>query len=206
MPLLLPSTEELETLAARAVTDDKALQELGRLNEQLGRAANARIRNLEKAGETGDAYQWLIRQTGKNRLSQAKTGGAEYLLRQATAAKNFLKRKESSISGVRDVQKRTAGTISQRYGLEKLKGHSLRRFTDFLKTDAFNELKKFLGSDIIRDLMEGAAKNSLDELKGAYEQYLSGKTDEDLLSIYDKWKTGKLNKQPDGEEEEDEDY
>lgn len=204
MPLLLPSTEELERLAARAVTDDKALQELGALNERLARAANQRIRELEKKGETGDAYQWLIRQTGKNRLSQAKTGGAEYLLRQATAAKNFLKRKESTISGIRAVQKQTAATIAKRYGLNGLKGHSLKRFNDFLKTDAFSELKKFLGSDIIRDLMEGAQENSLDDLLGAYEQYLSGKTDDDLLTIYEDWKDGNLQSE-DGEEYEDED-
>lgn len=204
MPLLLPSTEELERLAARAVTDDKALQELGKLNERLARTANQRIRELEKRGETGDAYQWLIRQTGKNRLSQAKTGGAEFLLRQATAAKNFLKRKESSISGIRAIQKQTANSIAKRYGLSGLKGHSLQRFNDFLKTDAFSELKKFLGSDIIRDLMEGAQENSLDDLLGAYEQYLSGKTDDDLLTIYEDWKDGNLQSK-DGEEDEDED-
>ena len=205
MPLLLPSTEELERLAARAVTDDKALQELGKLNERLARAANQRIRELEKRGETGDAYQWLIRQTGKNRLSQAKTGGAEYLLRKATAAKNFLKRKESTISGIRAIQKQTAKSIAKRYGLSGLKGHSIQRFNDFLKTDAFPELKKFLGSDIIRDLMEGAQENSLDDLLGAYEQYLSGKTDDDLLTIYEDWKDGNLQSD-DGEDEEDEDY
>lgn len=191
MQIRIPTVEEMEELAARAVTDDNALRELGQLNSRLSRAANERIRGLERAGETGDALQWLIRQTGRNRLSQAKTGGAEFLLRRAREAAAFLHRKESSIGGVRQVQSKMLKSLAASTGFGgRMTKAAQRRFTEFLKTDAFAELKKFLGSGIMKDLQEANADraDALSELEEAYNAYIEKRTDEDLVSIYDSWR------------------
>lgn len=203
MPIRIPNIEELEALASRAVTDDSALADLGELNSRLARAANQRLRALEKAGETGDARAWLIRQTGKARLSQAKTGGAEFLLRQARQAADFLRRKESSLAGVYEVQKKMIGSLQKSSKFGAMMGKAGKhRFTEFLKTDAFKELKKFVGSDVIYDIMRGAENDSLQALEDAYNAYLENRTDEDLLTIYYDW--AEQNNIPDGGEEYEE--
>ena len=55
----VPTTEFIEDLAQEAARGNAdALNELGRLNEKLGRTANQRLRDLEKKGYTSsEAYK-----------------------------------------------------------------------------------------------------------------------------------------------------
>ena len=73
------SLDQLETIAARAAAgDNAALSELGKYNEKIGRRMNQRMRELEKAGKTGDAYKRIQESLGGGtRFSQARTGSAE---------------------------------------------------------------------------------------------------------------------------------
>lgn len=184
------SFDTIESLATRAAGGDSgALAELGRLNSKYGRAANQRMRELEKRGMETGAYIRAQDVTGKEkpRFSQAKTGSAEALMRSIEETTKFLNYQTSTVSG--EMQRRE--NIMQ--GMERAGynvGNDKESFLRFLDSDAWNEIRGMFGSkdamQRVSDALESGAQIS--ELMAAYEEFQRGEgAAEDILQVWDGW-------------------
>ena len=182
------SFEHIEDLAGRAADGDtSALAELGRLNSKYGRAANERMRSLERKGLETDAYTRAVDELGKARFSQAKTGDAETLLRSLEKVTKFLNYQTSTISG--EMERRThilEGMERAGYNV----GNDRAAFLRFLDSDAWNEIRGMFGSkdamQRVSDAMEQGA--NIDDLINSYEEFKAGESKmEDVLQVWDGW-------------------
>lgn len=179
--LKIPSLGTLEDLATRAAGgDNEALRRLGKESERLNRALNQRMRTLEKAGKTGDAYK-LIKEAfgGKTRGSQARTGSAEQLFRNARSAASALGYKESTLGGIREVDTKTANKVAQHFGhKEPLTKSQVDNLNKFMASDAWKEMVKVFGSDspTAGDAVD-LILNGEDELRDAFMEAISGYDD-----------------------------
>jgi len=182
------SFEHIEDLAGRAAGgDNSALAELGRLNSKYGRAANERMRSLERKGLETGAYTRAVDDLGRARFSQAKTGDAETLLRSLEKVTKFLNYQTSTISG--EMMRRSnilEGMERAGYNVGKDKAAFLR----FLDSDAWNEIRGMFGSkdamQRVSDAMEQGA--NIDDLINSYEEFQAGESEaEDVLQVWDGW-------------------
>lgn len=183
------SMEDIENLATKAATGDaSALSELGRLNSKYGRAANQRMRELEKREMKTGAYRRAVDETGgKGRFSQAKTGDPETLLRSLEKIVKFMNYQTGTVSGE---MKRRENILK---GLERENynvGTDRKAFLDFLDSDAWNEFKSMFGSKDamkqISDAMERGA--NITDLLDAYNDFTNKESEaEDLLQVWDGW-------------------
>lgn len=183
------SFEDIENLATKAATGDaSALSELGRLNSKYGRAANQRMREMEKHGLETGAYKRAVEDTGgKGRFSQAKTGDAETLLRSLEKVTKFMNYQTSTVSGEME---RRANILE---GLDRAGynvGSDRKAFLRFLDSDAWNEIRGMFGSKDamkrVSDAMERGA--NIDDLVNAYNDFVAGESEsEDILQVWDGW-------------------
>ena len=182
------SFEKIEDLAGRAAGgDSSALAELGRLNSKYGRAANERMRALERKGFETGAYKRAVEELGKARFSQAKTGSAESLLRSLEKVTKFLNYQTSTLSG--EMERRSnilEGMERAGYNVGKDKAAFLR----FLESDAWNEIRGMFGSRDamarVSDAMERGA--NIDDLVESYNEFTAGESEaEDILQVWDGW-------------------
>lgn len=182
------SFENIEDLAGRAAGgDSSALAELGRLNSKYGRAANERMRALERKGFETGAYNRAVEELGKARFSQAKTGSAESLLRSLEKVTKFLNYQTSTLSG--EMERRSnilEGMERAGYNVGKDKAAFLR----FLESDAWNEIRGMFGSKDamarVSDAMERGA--NIDDLVESYNEFTAGESEaEDILQVWDGW-------------------
>lgn len=181
----------IENLAnAAAGGDSSALSELGRLNSQLGRRANQRMRELEKQGLSGTAaYNRAAEALGKEkpRFSQAKAGDAENLLRSLEETTKFLNYQTSTVTGeMLRRQNVLEGLENAGYSV----GNNKKAFLDFLDSGAWTEVKGLFGSKdamrLISDAMERGA--NIADLTRAFTEFQKGESEaEDILQVWDGW-------------------
>lgn len=178
----IPTNDQLEALASRAAMgDNTALDELGALNERIGRMANNRMRRLEKAGKTGDAYKRIANTVGmeKPRFSQAHTGSAESLFQSARTAAAALRQKETTLSGISDVDIKTVDGILEHFGKDPAKYTKAQKLNvaDFLKTDAWKSLKNLYKSDALNEVTDQALNDDFEEAVQAFEEWNENEMD-----------------------------
>ena len=146
-----PSVDDLMDLATKAAGgDNAALLRLGKENERLARALNERMRSLERRGKTGDAYKMIEKKLGGARASQSRTGSAEELYRKASKTLSALNYKESTLSGIREVDTSTANSFARSMGIigeeGKLSRAQVDRLNRFVSSDGWREIKRAFGS------------------------------------------------------------
>jgi hypothetical protein len=186
----IPTNDQLEALASRAAMgDNAALDELGALNERIGRIANNRMRRLEKAGKTGDAYKRIGNTLGmeKPRFSQAHTGSAESLFQSARTAAAALRQKETTLSGITDVDIKTVDGILEHFGKDPAaytKAQKLR-IADFVKTDAWKSLKNTYSSEALDPVTDAALDDEFEEAVQAFEEW--DQSEMDIVELADEW-------------------
>lgn len=157
----LPSVDYVEELAARAAGgDDTAITQLGDLNYKISRMMNERMRKMEKAGETGDAYNRITDMIGSTRFStsRGKDGNIEGMydnLRNAMRAAGY---KESTLGGIAEVKQETATSLFQHFGIkgpgqEATKAEAAR-LSDFFKSDYWKKNRRSFASDDLSNLSE----------------------------------------------------
>lgn len=144
----LISLDELEDLAGRAAFGDTAAYDrLARESEKLARRANQRLRELEKAGETGDAYKRIMDTLdGRKRFSQSHTGNAEEIFERARLAQSALARKDTTISEIWETDTKTLESLWERSGISGTPTREqVKNFREFVKSDLWNEYKSLMG-------------------------------------------------------------
>lgn len=205
----IPSGEQIEKLALSAARGDAdALNELGALNEKIGRRANQNIRDLEKKGyKESDAYKQAAFATGKDkpRFSQSGKPGfgedaaaaAYRLAESAKQSAKFLRYKTSTVGGVREKAAK---------GSEKMKAKLKAAFSGvvddidkkwkkvekdlnkFLSSDAFGEIKNTMGSPVIEAVAEKISEGAdINELLNLYKLWEDGTIDVGILTVWDTW-------------------
>ena len=201
----VPTTEFIEDLAQEAARGNvDALNELGRLNEKLGRTANQRLRDLEKKGyQSSDAYKQAQYRMNADRprYSQAHTGSAWTLAESAQQAAQFLRYKTSTVGGVRKKARKGFEAVKAKLGESMNKAGAewkdVKKPTDaqiekeldrFMKSDAFTELRGSIGSSVIEAVAEKLSGGAdLDDLLDAFKQWESGDLDVGVLTLWDGW-------------------
>ena len=162
------SLVQLETIAARAAAgDNAALSELGKYNEKIGRRMNQRMREMEHAGKTGDAYQRIKDSMGgATRFSQARTGSAEQLYRSARDAQRALGYKETTLSGIMEVDQKTTTAIFKKLGIETGPRGATKAQTDrmnrFFEANYWKNNKKFFSSEELEGIADTIAEGGDD--------------------------------------------
>lgn len=176
------SLDQLETIAARATAgDNAALSELGRYNEKIGRRMNQRMRQLEKAGKTGDVYKRIQESLGGGtRFSQARTGSAEQLYRSARDTQRALGYKETTLSGIREVDQKTTTAIFDKLGIEMGPKGATKAQTDrmnrFFESEYWKNNKKYFSSDDLTGISETVAEGGDDyaDLMDSISEWMDG--------------------------------
>ena len=188
----IPTNDQLEALASRAAMgDNAALDELGALNERIGRMANNRMRRLEKAGKTGDAYKRIANTVGmeKPRFSQAHTGSAESLFQSARTAAAALRQKETTLSGIKEVDVKTVDSVLDAFGknADSYTQKQKLQIADFLKTDAWKQLKSLYGSEALEAITDAALDNDFEEALNAFAEFDVALSDTDIIELTDQY-------------------
>ena len=188
----LLSLNQLEQLAAKAAEgNNAALRDLGRYNEKIGRRMNQRMRELEGAGKTGDAYKRIQESIGgKTRFSQARTGSAEQLFKDAEAAQRALAYKESTLTGIMEVDKKTTQSIFDKLGIDTGPGGVTRaqvqRMNTFFQSGYWKENKKYFTSQGLEQIAEMAAEGgeTFNEFMEGISNWISG---DDMFAPLETW-------------------
>lgn len=189
----IPTNDQLEALASRAAMgDNAALDELGVLNERLGRMANNRMRRLEKAGKTGDAYKRIGNTLGMDRprFSQAHTGSAESLFQSARTAAAALRQKETTLSGIKEVDIKTVDSVLEAFGknADSYTQKQKLQIADFLKTDAWNQLKSlYYGSEALDAITDAALDDDFEEALNAFAEFDVEMSDTDIVELSEQY-------------------
>lgn len=162
------SLDQLKEIAARASAgDNAALSELGRYNEKIGRRMNQRMREMEHAGKTGDAYKRIQESLGGGtRFSQARMGDSEHLYRTALQAQRALGYKETTLSDIFDVDQRTTTDIFKKFGIEMGPNGATKaqvnRLNRFFESNYWKNNKKYFSTDDMTGIMDTVAEGGDD--------------------------------------------
>ena len=188
----IPTNDQLEALASRAAMgDNAALDELGALNERIGRMANNRMRRLERAGKTGDAYKRIANTVGmeKPRFSQAHTGSAESLFQSARTSAAALRQKETTLSGIKEVDVKTVDSVLDAFGknADSYTQKQKLQIADFLKTDAWKQLKSLYGSEALEAITDAAMNDDFEEALNAFAGFDVEMSDTDIVELSEQY-------------------
>ena len=176
------SLDQLKDIAARAAAgDNAALSELGKYNEKIGRRMNQRMREMEHAGKTGDAYKRIQESLGGGtRFSQARTGSAEQLYRSARDTQRALGYKETTLSGIMEVDQKTTTAIFKKLGIETGPKGATKAQTDrmnrFFESNYWKNNKKYFASEELEGIADTIAEGGDDyaELMDSISAWMDG--------------------------------
>ena len=147
--------------AANAYSTD----ELRDIVKRAAKAANNRLRALEKAGMTKSAYQRAVRQTGKNiprYREKVSSATRQELQKEFYQLRDFMTAPTSTVGGMREHQQRVL-KAAQEMGFKGDITNMSALFEKYMTA----EWENLLGSDIIyEEIVSGrAADGSLDEIR-----------------------------------------
>lgn len=179
------------------------LQELRSINETLAKRANWRLSDLENKGlDSSAAYtratyylSEVSDYSSGDRFSRSKQMDIDALYEQIKQESNFLRWQTSTAAGERERRERVFNTLEEKNLIEIPENMDKDAFKDkflrFLSDDAWTEIKKHLyHKDILNEAGEAiAAGASVQELSQAMTDYMTGETSEDILTIWDNWKS-----------------
>lgn len=204
---IIPTIQQIAALADKARAGDaNAYSELADLNNKLAKRANQRMSEIEKTKGIAhtDAYdraQGYLENVADNstrnkqgnmRFSQSRKLDVDDLEENLDNVGQFLRDETSKVSSekMRRANEQFEALVERGY-IEDLSESTRKQFFNFLKTDAWNEIKKREGTGFYkeaRDLIASGLKVS--DLKNLYNEYKS-RYDIDFLQFKDAWVSGK---------------
>lgn len=192
---------------ATAEAKAKAESWLRSENAKMTKAANERIADMKRKNVQGTvAYNILQRDLADkglgNKLIYRKSMDIDDLKNNMLAARKFLESQTSSAAGEKKrldrMWKQLTSDTKERKALihppeDKKEAEEIKqKFYDFLKSDAFDDFKKTIGTNIVAEgyeAIENGAK--LDDLINMFDDY-QGRTDIDAFDVWDSWTQGTL--------------
>ena len=184
----LTQQELYDLYKAAEAGSSSALATLRESSKYYGKKGNERLTDFEKAGISSSAStraaHYLQSEQGRNRFSRSGKLSPWEAYKNASEARRFIRSKTGTV--VREMKR-------QRSVFDKLeKGGYLpggmtkeerQKFSRFLSSGAWDEIKNTFGSQTMKEIAEGIQEgNDIDELMEAYKDYESGEIDiEDFL-------------------------
>lgn len=157
----LPDLYHIEYLTEAASNGDaEAAKELGQINERLARAANQRLRRLEKAGKTNDAYKRIVEELGgRKRLMQhnrVTDETAASIGRNAERALRALKMKETTITSIKETDRKTVESLMKHFNMDDrdVSDEEINRFNMMMSSEVWPEVRKRAGTGGIQDMLD----------------------------------------------------
>lgn len=203
----IPTFQQIETLVKNAKAGDaSALETLSDLNNKLAKRANQRMTEIEKVRdiahtEAYDRAQYYLENVADNanrntkgnmRFSQSKKLDINEMEENLDNVTQFLRDDTSKVSGERfkRATEQFEALVESGY-IEDLSESDRKKFFNFLKSDAWNEIKRHEGTGFYkeaRDLVEQGLKVS--DLKRLYKEYKE-RSDIDFYMFKETWISGK---------------
>lgn len=186
---MINSYEEFLSIIFEIDTDATLLKQAQDYSAKLAKRANVRLKALEDEGfETSDAYArakgWLM-QDERKRFSESKKLDAESLRAQVFELNAFLE----GGSTITEERARRAGLDKMMPRASKREKNEMRRF---LSSAAFEEMKKTIGTDIVKKAADAiAAGASVSQLNRMYKDFLKqeekGQREMDIIDVWSLW-------------------
>lgn len=186
---MINSYEEFLSIIFEIDTDASLLKEAQAYSAKLAKRANVRLKALEDSGlQSAESYsraQGWLSQDDRRRFSESKKLDAESLRAQVYELNAFLE----GGSTIQEEKQRRAGLNRMMPRATKREKNQMRRF---LSSAAFEEMKKTIGTDIVKkaaDAIEAGA--SVSELNKLYQRFLrqeeKGNAEIDILDVWSEW-------------------
>lgn len=179
--------------------DDTALKQAVDLAVKEADRANKRMVRSERKGINNSAYREAqaftrdITEKG-NRFTKSKKRlkvDIELLEQQFYATERYLRRKGSTITGAKEIEKQVIEQFES-IGMNFETAEDKKQFLNFLDSDMWNEFKKYDSGDTIEKVQEGLKQGKkISVLMNRFEQWKSGQIGNlyDVLEGWDKIET-----------------
>ena len=140
-------------------------EELQQIVRKASKAANQRIRTIEKKGLKSYAVQMMQKQTGRTRFSEStKKSSREELIRRFVDLREFMSAQTSTVGGI----KKHHAAIINTYMAQGFDG--TEEELEFLLSKYFgSQMEKFYGSTIIQRLI---IENDRESLSDYYKTWI----------------------------------
>lgn len=164
-----------------------ALATLRESSKYYGKKGNERLTAFEKAGISSSAStraaHYLQSEQGRDRFSRSGKLSAWDAYKNASEARRFIRGKTGTVAREMNRQKSVFEKLEKGGYLPKMTEEDRQKFSRFLSSGAWDEIKNTFGSQTMKDIAEGIQEgNDIDELMEAYKDYESGEIDiEDFL-------------------------
>lgn len=184
----LTQQELYDLYKAAEAGSSSALATLRESSKYYGKKGNERLTAFEKAGISSSAYtraaHYMQSEQGRERFSRSGKLSAWEAYKNASEARRFIYGKTGTVARELKRQKSVFEKLEKGgYLPEGMSEKEQRKFSRFLSSGAWDEIKNTLGSQTMKEIAERIQEgNDIDELMNAYEDYESGEIDiEDFL-------------------------
>ena len=164
-----------------------ALATLRESSKYYGKKGNERLTDFEKAGISSSAStraaHYLQSEQGRDRFSRSGKLSAWDAYKNASEARRFIRGKTGTVAREMKRQRSVFDKLEKGGYLPKMSEEDRQKFSRFLSSGAWDEIKNTFGSQTMKDIAEGIQEgNDIDELMEAYQDYESGEIEiEDFL-------------------------
>ena len=204
---IIPTIQQISALADKARAGDvNAYSELADLNNRLAKRANQRMSEIERAQgiahtEAYDRAQGYLENVADNstrnkqgnmRFSQSRKLDIDDLEENLDNVGQFLRDESSKVSSERFRRaEESFETLAEHGFIDDLSDSNKKKFFRFLKTDAWEDIKKHIGSGFIKDAADAISRGvRVGDLVNLYDDYKT-RNDVDIFEITDAWVSGK---------------
>lgn len=201
-----PTQQELyEVLAQAEAGDQSAITWLQKQNNLLAKRANERMRYMEISGFLEDskgtaAYEraqyYLTEEQGRTRFYTGKKGSLDDIAKNIEQVSNFLRSQTSTVRGELRRRDKIFASLEEGGWIDvpddpKQASRFKRNFNRFLESDAWNDLKKTIGTNILKVASEAIQDGTrVGDLISMFKDYQT-REDVDIFDVWDSWTAGK---------------
>lgn len=159
-----------------------ALAQLRESSKYYGKKGNERIREFERADMRSNALtraqHYLETQQGRNRFSRSGKLDAYEAYKNASEARRFIRSKTGTVARERKRESAVMEKLEKGGYLPEMSKADQMSFSKFLRSSAWDEIKKTMGSQVMKEVAEGISEGQdIEELILAYQDYEAGQID-----------------------------
>ena len=184
----LTQQELYDLYKAAEAGSSSALATLRESSKYYGKKGNERLTDFEKAGISSSAStraaHYLQSEQGRDRFSRSGKLSAWDAYKNASEARRFIRGKTGTVAREMKRQRSVFDKLEKGgYLPEGMSEKERQKFSRFLSSGAWDEIKNTFGSQTMKEIAEGIQEGKdIDELMEAYQDYESGEIDiEDFL-------------------------
>lgn len=157
--------------------------------DRLSRRANTRLLQLERSGmdKSSPAYRAAMDMIDGTRFTRSKNLSDSQMRREIEKSIRFLNMQTSSVRGESARIDKVFNTLKDEALIDE--NVDQQKFAEFLKSDAWKELKNIDSTQIMGEASVAIANGkSVEDLIASYEEYAKGESDaENPLEVFESW-------------------